>query len=92
LLPDDEASVGASVKQMEGYWGNETGDPVKVAQVVLRIANAERVPPHILLGSDAFRFARQAEQARAAEADRWQAVSASTDVDAAGPIPAFPAI
>lgn len=90
LLPDYEPSVGASIKQMEGYWGNESGDPVKVAQVVLQIANTEAVPPHILLGSDAFQFARQAEQARATEADRWHAVSVSTDVDAVGPIPTFP--
>lgn len=90
LLPDYEPSVGASVKQMEGYWGNESGDPVKVAQVILQIADTETVPPHILLGSDAFQFARQAEQARAADADRWKAVSVSTDVGAVGPIPTFP--
>jgi NAD(P)-dependent dehydrogenase (short-subunit alcohol dehydrogenase family) len=92
LLPDYEPSVGAGMKQLESYWGNETGDPAKVAQVVLRIADTEIVPPHILLGSDAFQFARQADQARAADADRWQAVSVSTDIDAAGPIPAFPSI
>jgi len=90
LLPDYEPSVGATVKQMEGYWGNESGDPVKVAQVILQIADADTVPPHILLGSDAFQFARLAEQARAADADRWQAVSVSTDVGAVGPIPPFP--
>jgi NAD(P)-dependent dehydrogenase (short-subunit alcohol dehydrogenase family) len=90
LLPDYEPSVGASVKQMEGYWGNESGDPVKVAQVILEIADTETVPPHILLGSDAFQLARQAEQARAADAGRWQAVSVSTDVGAVGPIPTFP--
>jgi NAD(P)-dependent dehydrogenase (short-subunit alcohol dehydrogenase family) len=90
LLPDYEPSVGASMKQMENYWGNESGDPVKVAQVVLQIADAESVPPHILLGSDAFYFAREAEQERAAEADRWHAVSVSTDVDAVGPVPMFP--
>ena len=92
LLPDYEPSVGASIKQLEGYWGNESGDPFKVAQVVLRIADTETVPPHILLGSDAFQFARQAEQARMAEADRWHAVSTSTDVAAVGPIPTFPTI
>jgi short-subunit dehydrogenase len=91
LLPDYEASVGAIIEQLAGYWGNETGDPVKVAQVVLRIADTETIPPHILLGSDAVQFARQAEQVRAAEADRWQAVSVSTDVNALGPIPTFPA-
>ena len=75
---------------MQGYWGNENGDPIKVAQVVLKIAEAETLPPHILLGSDAIQLAQQAEQARAAEADRWKAISASIDMDAAGPIPALP--
>jgi hypothetical protein len=75
---------------MEAYWGSESGDPAKVAQVVLDVANAEALPPHILLGSDAFRLARQAEQARAADADRWRAVSASIDIDALEPIPALP--
>lgn len=90
LLPDYEPSVGASVKQMEGYWGNESGDPSKVAQVVLKIADTETLPPHVLLGSDAFQFARQADLARAADADRWRAVSLSTDVAAVGPVPTFP--
>jgi NAD(P)-dependent dehydrogenase (short-subunit alcohol dehydrogenase family) len=90
LLPEYESSVGASAKHMEAYWGNESGDPAKVARVVLDVANAETLPPHILLGSDAFRLARQAEQARAADADRWRAVSASIDIDAPEPIPALP--
>jgi NAD(P)-dependent dehydrogenase (short-subunit alcohol dehydrogenase family) len=90
LLPEYESSVGASTKQMEAYWGGESGDPAKVAKIVLDVANAETLPPHILLGSDAFRLAREAEQARAADADRWRAVSASIDFDAPGPIPALP--
>ena len=90
LLPEYDSSVGASTKQMEAYWGNESGDPAKVAQVVLDVANVETLPPHILLGSDAFRIARQAEQARAADADRWRAVSASIDIDAPEPIATLP--
>ncbi|MBI1285581.1 MAG: SDR family NAD(P)-dependent oxidoreductase [Thiobacillus sp.] len=90
LLPEYEPSVGVGMKQMEGFWGNERGDPIKVAQIVLKIAQAETLPPHILLGSDAFQLTRQAEQARAAEADLWQAVSASIDMDTASPIPALP--
>jgi NAD(P)-dependent dehydrogenase (short-subunit alcohol dehydrogenase family) len=89
LLPEYEASVGASVKQLEGYWGKETGDPVKVAQVILKIADAETLPPHILLGSDAFQFVRQAEQVRAADEDDWKAVSLSIDMDSVS-IPDLP--
>jgi NAD(P)-dependent dehydrogenase (short-subunit alcohol dehydrogenase family) len=90
LLPDYEPSVGASAKQLEGYWGHENGDPVKVAQVVLEVAEAGILPPHILLGSDAFKYARQAEQTRMADADRWRAVTVSIDMDAVGPRPRLP--
>ena len=90
LLPEYEPSVGASMRRMKDYWGSETGDPAKVAQLVLKIADAEKLPPHILLGSDATKLAHQAEQARAAEADRWKTISASIDLDAPGPIPALP--
>lgn len=90
LLADYQPSVGASMKQMEGYWGHETGDPAKVAQVVLKIADAESLPPHILLGSDAFRLTREADQARAAVDEQWRSVSAATDIDAPGPIPSLP--
>jgi NAD(P)-dependent dehydrogenase (short-subunit alcohol dehydrogenase family) len=81
LLPEYEASVGALAKQLEGYWGHENGDPSKVAEIVLKIAEAQVLPPHILLGSDAFRLARQAEQTRATDAERWKAVSASIDAE-----------
>ena len=89
LLPDYETSVGASIKRMEGYWGNESGDPVRVANVIVKIADARMLPPHILLGTDAFQYAFQAEKVRAADAHRWHAITVSTDMDA-GPIPELP--
>ncbi|VVP81513.1 3-phenylpropionate-dihydrodiol/cinnamic acid-dihydrodiol dehydrogenase [Pseudomonas fluorescens] len=92
VLSDYELSVGASIRQLEPYWGNESGDPAKVAQAVLRIAEATTLPPHILLGSDACALARQAEQARAAEADAWHGFSVSIDRDASGPVAAIPAV
>jgi NAD(P)-dependent dehydrogenase (short-subunit alcohol dehydrogenase family) len=87
LLPDYEPSVGAAVARLKSYWGNETSDPAKVAQVVLRLAASDRLPAHLLLGSDAVQYAGQAEEARAADAERWRAVSVSTDANAAGSLP-----
>jgi NAD(P)-dependent dehydrogenase (short-subunit alcohol dehydrogenase family) len=89
LIPDYEASVGAVLGMLKSYWGHETGDPDKVAQVVLRLASSDRLPPHLLLGSDAVQFAGQAEAARAADAERWREVSVSTDVDGPRSVPAF---
>ena len=88
LLPDYEASVGAIAKALKSYWGKEVSDPAKVAQVVLRLAASDRLPAHLLIGSDAVRFASEAEKTRAAEATQWGEVSLSTDVDLSTALPA----
>ena len=82
LLPDYEPSVGAAVKALQSYWGHETSDPKKVAQVILRLAESESLPAHLLIGSDAVRFAAEAQVTRDTEAERWREVSVSTDVSA----------
>jgi NAD(P)-dependent dehydrogenase (short-subunit alcohol dehydrogenase family) len=74
LLPDYEPSVGAVIKTLQSHWGHENSDPAKVAQVVLRLAASDSLPAHLLLGSDAVKYAGQAEAARAADADRWREI------------------
>ena len=90
MLPDYDSSIGETVRQLEAYWGNEPGDPAKVAQVVVGVAEADRLPPHILLGSDAYQVALGADAARSAATERWRAVSTWTDVASAEPLPYFP--
>ena len=87
LLPDYQPSVGALAEMLKPLWGQENSDPAKVAQVILRLAASERLPAHLLLGSDAVQYAGQAEAARAADAERWRPISVSTDVDAPGSLP-----
>jgi hypothetical protein len=77
----NEASVGAIAKALKSYWGKEVSDPAKVAQVVLRLAACDRLPVHLLIGSDAVRFAAEAEKTREAEGAQWRETSLSTDVD-----------
>jgi NAD(P)-dependent dehydrogenase (short-subunit alcohol dehydrogenase family) len=91
FLPDYEASVGALRNMLSGYAGNEAGDPVRVADVVLRLAAHAKPPVRLLLGSDAAHYAGEAERARGETDQRWLEVSRSTDVDASTAIPAFPA-
>ena len=81
--------MGAFAKALKSYWRNETSDPVKVAEVVLRLAASDRLPAHLLLGSDAVQYAGQAEAGRAADAERWREISVSTDFNAPGPLPAL---
>jgi NAD(P)-dependent dehydrogenase (short-subunit alcohol dehydrogenase family) len=87
LLADYEPSVGMISRMLAGYVGREAGDPDKVAQVILQLADHDTPPEHLLLGSDAVHFFRQVDGARNAEAERWHAVSVSTDVDGGVTLP-----
>ena len=87
LLPEYEPSVGAIVKALESLWGQENSDPAKVAQVILRLATSDHLPAHLLLGSDAVKYAGEAETVRAADAERWREVSVSTDFNGATDLP-----
>jgi hypothetical protein len=89
LLPDYEPSVGTVLKALESHWGEENSDPVKVAQVVLRLAASDQLPAHLLLGSDAIQYAAQADATRTADAERWREVSVSTDVNATAALSAL---
>ena len=81
LLPEYEPSVGALVKRLETYWGHETSDPAKVAQVILQLATKEQLPAHLLLGSDAVHYARLAEDKRESDAKVWLDLSVLTDAE-----------
>lgn len=87
LLPEYEPSVGAIVKALHSLWGKENSDPAKVAEVILRLAASDRLPAHLLIGSDAVRYAGEAQAAREADADRWREMSVSTDFNASGALP-----
>lgn len=87
LLPDYEPSVGTLVKALLSLWGHENGDPSRVAQVILRLASSDRLPTHLLLGSDAVRYAAEAQAVRDADAEHWREISVSTDVNASTALP-----
>ncbi|QNK01086.1 SDR family NAD(P)-dependent oxidoreductase [Dyella telluris] len=90
LMPDYEASVGTFRSRIREHQGKEASDPARVAQVVLTLAYHEKLPRHLLLGSDALHYFGMVEQDRVAAAERWREVSLSTDFNK-GPMPAFPA-
>ena len=87
LLPDYEPSVGTVNRMLADYVGHEAGDPDKVAQVLLQLADHDAPPEHLLLGSDALHFFLQVDDARRAETERWRAVTVSTDVDSGYALP-----
>ncbi len=73
LLPDYEASVGSILKMLRSLERRSEGDPRKIADVMLRLANSDEA-----LGVDAERRVQQAEAARAREADKWRHLTFST--------------
>ena len=86
LLPEYEASVGAILTMMRSIKPEDSSDPRKVAQLILKLAGCDHLPAKLLLGSDALHYAGQAETARAAEDAEWRNVSISTDVTATNPV------
>jgi hypothetical protein len=63
---------------LRGLEGRLEGDPRKIAGVILQLANSDEVPVRLILGVDAEKRVRQAEAARAAEADKWRHLTVST--------------
>jgi len=81
LLPEYESTVGALMKAHENYWGNENSDPDKVAQIVLMVSRTEELPPHILVGSDAYHFVKLTSEKRWEDAEKWLQITKSADID-----------
>ncbi len=59
--------------------GRQLGDPAKAAEALLALADSPKPPVQLLLGSDAWRRARERLAAAEAEMAEWQAVTLGTD-------------
>jgi NAD(P)-dependent dehydrogenase (short-subunit alcohol dehydrogenase family) len=81
LLPDYEPSVGSMLKTLRSLEGRAEGDPRKIADVVVQLANSDEVPVRLILGVDAEKRVQQAETARASEAAKWRDLTISTVFD-----------
>ncbi|MDO8210638.1 oxidoreductase [Conexibacter sp. CPCC 206217] len=79
---DYEPSVGMMIRLVTAN-GPESaaGDPAKMAQAILTVADADNPPAQLLLGSDAIALGRAADEARLAELAQWEQLSLSTDHD-----------
>jgi NAD(P)-dependent dehydrogenase (short-subunit alcohol dehydrogenase family) len=86
LLPEYQPSVGAVFELIRNLEGRLEGDPKKIADVVLQVANTADAPQRLILGVDAEKRVQQAEQSRAHEAEQWQQVTRSTVFADAAPI------
>lgn len=75
----------ASGKLREFYDGRsrqQAGDPVKLAEALLRLADEENPPMHFLVGTDAVGVMEGRIQRDGEELARWRELSSSTDYQA----------
>jgi hypothetical protein len=61
------------------YDGCQPGDPAKAADVILKLAEMDRPPLRIALGSDAVDAIAATDRLRLEELEQWRALSVSTD-------------
>ena len=67
--------------------GRSEGDPLKIANLIVQLANSEEVPVRLILGVDAEKLVHQVEAARASEAGKWRHLTVSTVFEDAESIP-----
>jgi NAD(P)-dependent dehydrogenase (short-subunit alcohol dehydrogenase family) len=78
VMPEYEESVGAIYKLLASIRGKAEGDPKKVADVIVKLANAQDVPKRLILGKDAEVRVKNVETARAEEAAKFRELTLST--------------
>ncbi|WP_263383212.1 SDR family NAD(P)-dependent oxidoreductase [Granulicella arctica] len=87
LLPEYEASVGAVMKLLEFARVHAEGNPRKIADVIVTLANSNDVPVRLILGADAENRVRAVEEGRAMEAAKWHDTTISTVFENAQAMP-----
>lgn len=87
LLSEYEPTVGAIYKLLAAVRGNSEGDPKRIAELVVKLADAEEVPRRLILGKDAEARVKHVEDARAEEAAKYRELTLSTVYPDAPEIP-----
>jgi NAD(P)-dependent dehydrogenase (short-subunit alcohol dehydrogenase family) len=80
--PDYEETVGAMNSYREANDGSQPGDPARGAKIILDAVASDDPPRRLVLGAQAVDAIRAAAEARAAETEKWPAISASADFPA----------
>jgi NAD(P)-dependent dehydrogenase (short-subunit alcohol dehydrogenase family) len=76
-----ETTVDARVDFIKSGKFVPMGDPEKAARVMIDVVDHPEPPIHLILGSEAAALLKHADNARAAELEKWLPVSITTDHD-----------
>ena len=72
-------TVGAVRSNMQHFDGNQPGDPAKLADVIVRVADSENPPLHLPIGGDAVTNFRDKTSQMEKEVEEWENISTGTD-------------
>lgn len=83
LLPENPIAEYKNVRESESAHkddinGNQPGDPVKLAEALIKVCQDQNPPLHLFLGEDAYNMANQKIASVQGELEQWKSVSVST--------------
>lgn len=83
LLPENPIAEYKNVRESESAHkddinGNQPGDPVKLAEALIKASQDQNPPLHLFLGEDAYNMANQKIASVQNELESWKSVSVST--------------
>lgn len=79
ILNSYHETVGSVRDNFSRLNGNQPGDPSKLAQVIIQLAQSENPPLHLPIGSDAIAAFRAKMEVMQKEIAAWEAIAGSTD-------------
>jgi NAD(P)-dependent dehydrogenase (short-subunit alcohol dehydrogenase family) len=78
-IPDYADTAGARSRQINERSGKQPGDPVRAAEAMITIVEADQPPRNLFLGKIAFEMAREKLSYLSKSIDQWQALSVEAD-------------
>ena len=78
-IADYQNTVGARLELTANYSGKQPGDPVRAAESIIRIVEADNPPKHLVLGSIALDGVRNKLKETLAEVEAWADMSRNAD-------------
>jgi NAD(P)-dependent dehydrogenase (short-subunit alcohol dehydrogenase family) len=74
-----DETAGKMLNAFKTMDGRQLGDPAKAAEAILKLADADKPPVQLLLGSDAWKRVHARQKAAEAEMAEWESVTLGTD-------------
>jgi NAD(P)-dependent dehydrogenase (short-subunit alcohol dehydrogenase family) len=84
IIEDYKETVGKVREGLKQLDGNQPGDPAKLAQVIIQLADSEHPPLHLPIGKDAVLAFRAKTDMMQKEVSVWENISVSTDRQTVG--------